>query len=270
MMRPEDQVNVVGQSMAAITMLRAIEKYPELAVKIKNFIEVSPMGLGGKDNLPSLMKRKNADDKRYNSSEKTDEDKSVDEVVMKNFFDFIIHHPAMAAQEGFGMAGADEYNVLNLLKSQGIGVGLIQGAQDLLNSNERVLENIARQAVEGSKVRPELIGPDGKEKLPEELTVLDTDTEEVKNEKRRKIIEIKMELQRTQNRVPIDSLKVVEGGHEIFGQKRLVRKILSSIDELDKERTVEDTVASIKAIREGAMRGRGIISEVAQDIDKGN
>ncbi len=227
-----EKLHLVGQSMSALVLLSMLENNPDMVDKVASVVLVSPMGLGGKDSLPALIKRQGEETKRNNAREKSDEDKQIESRVAKSFKEFMLHHPFRMTKEGFAMAGADEYNVLNLLKSRGLKVGIIQGAQDQLNSSQRVVENIARQAVANSSVRPELIGADGMEKIPEELKILSTDSEEEANRKRKTIIDIKMELQRTENKVPIDSFKLVEGGHEIFGPRAIAKKLIDSVDYL--------------------------------------
>jgi pimeloyl-ACP methyl ester carboxylesterase len=233
--RGDEKFNLVGQSMSALVVLAMIENNPEIADKIASVVLVSPMGLGGKDNLPSLIKRQMAETKRNSAVEKTDESKVIEKRVAKSFKDFLLHHPIRAAKEGFAMAGSDEYDVLNLLRDRGLKVGIIQGAQDQLNSNQRVVENIARQAVANSNVRPELIGEDGMEKIPDELKIFPTDTKEEVLRKQKAIFDIKMELNRTENPVPIDTFKFVEGGHEIFGPEAIAKKILRTVDYLSED-----------------------------------
>lgn len=230
-----EKFHLVGQSMSALVLLSMLENNPDMADKVASVVLVSPMGLGGKDSLPALLKRQQEETKRNNAREKTDEDKQIEPMVAKSFKEFMLHHPFRMTKEGLAMAGADEYNVLNLLKARGLKVGIIQGAQDQLNSSQRVVENIARQAVANSSVRPGLVGEDGIEKIPEELKILPTDSEEEANRKRKAIIDIKMELQRTENKVPIDSFKFVEGGHEIFGPRAIAKKLIDSVDFLTRD-----------------------------------
>ncbi len=232
-----EKLHLVGQSMSALVLLSMLENNPDMVDKVASVVLVSPMGLGGKDSLPALIKRQQEETKRNNAREKTDEDRLIEPRVAKSFKEFMLHHPFRMTKEGLAMAGADEYNVLNLLKARGLKVGIIQGAQDQLNSTQRVVENIARQAVANSSVRPELIGEDGIEKIPEELKILPTDSEEEANRKRKAIIDIKMELQRTENKVPIDSFKLVEGGHEIFGPRAIAKKLIETVDYLQHPNT---------------------------------
>lgn len=256
-----EKLHLVGQSMSALVLLSMLENNPDMVDKVASVVLVSPMGLGGKDSLPALIKRQQEETKRNNAREKTAEDGQIESRVAKSFKEFMLHHPFRMTKEGFAMAGADEYNVLNLLKSRGLKVGIIQGAQDQLNSSQRVVENIARQSVANSNVRPELIGDDGMEKIPEELKILPTDSEEEANRKRKAIIDIKMELQRTENRVPIDSFKLVEGGHEIFGPRAIAKKLIDSVDYLT--RRGEEQQAAVEDAQELA-QARAKLAEVVQ------
>jgi pimeloyl-ACP methyl ester carboxylesterase len=254
--RPDGKFHLVGQSMSALVVLAMIENNPDIADKIASVVLVSPMGLGGKDNLPGLLSRQGAETERNNAREKTDEDRKIEPRIAKAFKDFMLHHPIRAAKEGFAMAGSDEYNILNLLKAKGVRVGIIQGAQDQLNSSQRVVENIARQTVANSNVRKELIGEDGMEKIPDNLKILPTDSEEEVKRKQKAIIEIKLELQRTENKVPIDSFTYVEGGHEIFGPSAIADTLIRTVDKLDKQLTPEEAAQSAEEIREGVKRFR--------------
>ncbi|MDO8269633.1 MAG: alpha/beta hydrolase [Candidatus Levybacteria bacterium] len=255
----DDKFHLVGQSMSALVLLSLLENHPEMKDKVASMILVSPMGLAGDPaehgvqrsekgfrgrifdaakrgvigkKLDNLLQRKAVEDGRNNQREKTDEDRQIEERVERAWKGFLKNHWGRAAKEGFAMAGANEYNALNLLKAMGLKVGIVQGAQDQLNSAQGLVENIARQAVSNSQVRPELIGDNGMEKIPDELKILDSDSEEEKNRKRKAIIDIKMELQRTENKVPLDSLTLVEGGHEIFGPKAIATTLTRTADNL--------------------------------------
>lgn len=276
-----EKFHLVGQSMSALVLLSLIENHPEMQEKVASMILVSPMGLAGDPSehgvqsssekslrgrifdaakrgvigksLDNLLQRKAVEDGRNNQREKTDEDRQIEERVERAWKSFLKNHPGRAIKEGFAMAGANEYNTLNLLKAMGLKVGIIQGASDQLNSAQGLVENIARQAVTNSSVRPELIGADGMEKIPEELKILPSDSEEEKNRKRKGIIDIKMELQQTENRVPIDSLRLVEGGHEIFGPRAIAAKLIHEADFLvnntEKQEVVEDDTRRLGDIR---------------------
>lgn len=276
-----EKFHLVGQSMSALVLLSLLENHPEMQDKVASMILVSPMGLSGDPSehrvqsssekslrgrifdaakrgvigksLDNLLQRKAVEDGRNSKREKTDEDRQIEERVERAWKGFLKNHPGRAAKEGFAMAGADEYNTLNLLKAMGLKVGIIQGASDQLNSAQGLVENIARQAVANSSVRPELVGKDGMEKIPEELKILPSDSEEEKNRKRKEIIDIKMELQQTENRVPIDSLTLVEGGHEIFGPRAIAAKLIHEADFLvnntERQEVAEDETRRLGDIR---------------------
>lgn len=183
--------------------------------------------------LAGLMLRKFAEDKRNNARPKTDEDAQIEPRVAKSFNEFATHHLARGAQEGLAMAQADLFNILNLLKAKGVKVAIIQGALDKLNSSQGVWENIGRQALDSSAVRAEYKNEDGTQKLPDELRILESDSPELVQQKRRGIAAMMLEIQRTANKVPLDSLTFKEGGHEIFGKEGLADTILNTQDSLD-------------------------------------
>lgn len=191
----------------------------------------------GGEKMYNMLQRKFAEDTRNNEREKTDEDRQIEARVMESVGKALSPleraNTIKSIREAFEMAGADKYNVLNLLKAKGIKVGIIQGAQDRLNSAKGLTENISRQAVANSGVGEEYIDENGIEKLPQELKILETDSPDVVLEKQKKIVQLKMELQKRENKVPIDSLVLVEGGHEITGPYGFAKDIIRSFDYLD-------------------------------------
>lgn len=194
------------------------------------------MKVGGKS-MYDMLQRKFAEDARNNEREKTEEDAQIEARVMESLGKSMDPrkggNPIKSAREAFEMARADKYNVLNLLKSKGIKVGIIQGAQDRLNSAQGLVENISRQSIANSGVDEKYSDERGIEKLPEELKILETDSPEVTLEKQKKIVQLKMELTQKENRVPLDALVLVEGGHEITGPYGFARDINRAFDYLD-------------------------------------
>lgn len=243
--RSDEKFHLVGQSMSALVLLSMIENNPDIADKIASVVLVSPMGLGGKDSLPGLLKRQGDETKRNNSREKTDEDKQIESRVAKSFKEFLLHHPIRAAKEGFAMAGADEYDVLNLLQEKGIKTAIIQGDLDKLNSSERVWNKIG----EGSESSWKTLTQEEYDKdaryREHGIGVGDKVwNSEVKNET-----------------PPFDSIKMVAGGHEIFGPEAIAKKILRTVDYLTQNG--EEKKAEQKTLEE-LSETREALKEVAQ------
>ncbi len=185
------------------------------------------------EGLVNTVKRKFSEDARNAARPKTAEDAQIEPIVDKTWKSFLKNHPSRAFKEGIAMSRADEYNVLNLLKAKGIKVGIIQGADDQLNSSQGVIENISRQAAARSTVDQRYVDKRGLEKIPDNLQIVEDDSPEIIKEKQKAIIDLKLELQRTENRVPIDSLSMPQGGHEIFGKEATADTILRQIDNLE-------------------------------------
>ena len=191
----------------------------------------------GGESMYNMLQRKSAEDARNNQREKDEEDAQIEGRVMdslnKAMNPFKGGNPIRGAREAFEMARADEYNTLNMLKAKGIRVGIIQGAQDRLNSAQGLVENISRQALSHSGVDSAYVDDNGVEKLPEELRIQEPDSPEVVKEKQKKMVELKMQLTQQENKVPIDTLVLVEGGHEITGPYGFARDIDRAFDYLD-------------------------------------
>lgn len=267
--QPNQKFRFAPQSMAALVVLSMVEKHPDIADQIDGVVMLSPMGLAGKGSehtagvsnpndekkppyeiglkqkigekvksyLPfvsmyNLAARKSTEDTRNKKRPKTEEDAQIEERVMESFWNSIKHNPVKSVREISEMARANEYEILGLLKEKGIKVSIIQGAQDRLNSMQGLVENISRQAASSDAVGEENRDNRGLEKLPEGLEILETDTLEVKQEKQRKIVALKLELQKKEDRVPIDSLVFVEGGHEITGHYEFSSDIIRAFDYL--------------------------------------
>lgn len=270
---PDQKFRFAPQSLSALTILSMVERHPDVVDQIDGIVELSPMGHAGDasehtlevsepsyfaekkekkgfkarvldtamkvggEKMYNLLQRKFAEDTRNNNREKTDEDRQIEARVMESIGKALDPRERAniikSAREAFEMAGADKYNTLNLLKAKGIKVGIIQGAQDRLNSARGLAENISRQAVANSSVSEEFRDEKGVEKIPEELKILPTDSPEVVQEKQRKIVALKLELQKAENKVPIDSLVFVEGGHEITGPYGFAKDIIKAFDFID-------------------------------------
>lgn len=231
----DEKVDILGQSMAAITVLSMIEKHPELRDKIGKVLLVSPMGLGGKDSLLGLGKRQLDEIKRDGKVEKNEERQAINKRVGESFGRFLKGSLPRAVKEIWGMKGADKYAVLDVLKESGIKTAIIQGDLDQLNSSERVWDNISRQSVAGENAR-DIRGKDGKEMpTPEYLRINDSDDEQTKARKLQEFVAFKERINRENNDPPFDSITMTAGGHEIHGPRIMADKIIQTLDSLDNE-----------------------------------
>lgn len=227
----EEKVDVLGQSMAAVTVLSMIEQHPELRAKIGKVLLVSPMGLGGKDSILGLGKRQLDEIRRDSKVEKNEERQAINKKVGESFGRFLRGNPLRAVKEIWGMKGADKYDVLEILKASGIKTAIIQGDLDRLNSSERVWNKIGEGSEPAWKV------------LTEEDYKIDKDEYDKKGIKPG---------QKVWNRdganepPPFDSITMTAGGHEIHGPKIMADKIIRTLDALDREYTGQELAEKVE------------------------
>jgi hypothetical protein len=236
----------------------------------KNFRERVVESVKGKlpfKNLRNLASRKFVEDARNASRPKTAEDDLIGKRVMDSFWDSILHHPIKSLREIVEMAGADQYNILNLLKSKGVKVGIIQGAQDRLNSYQGLSDNIARQAVANSSLEAEYIDENGMHKIPDSLRIdKEHDSPEEISRKQSEIMRLMLHFQQAEKKVPVDGLVVVEGGHEITGPYDFSNDILHTFDTLEHQLTPEEVTVEAQRKRFYEDQDRQAIEKARKEL----
>ncbi len=226
---PQKKVDLIGLSMATITILSMIKHRPDIRDRIGSVIFVSPMGLGGPDNIVDLIKRQNAENKRK-EKQMSPEDKAHEAVAAAQANDFFKHNKERATYEGFGMAMADIYEDLNLLKELGIKTAIIQGEQDLVNSAKRLEGNMILQTGYMQGEDPGLwVERDDIKASDHDMTLVEKET--VKEHFRRKEEYAKL-IQEKGKMPPVDAVIWTQGGHEIYAKDSMKKIILRTLDYL--------------------------------------
>lgn len=235
--RPEQKINLLGQSMSALTVLVLIDNYPELSDRIDSMIFVSPMGLGGKKGFKRLASGFLSETMvRSPKRKKNSEDIKLEPIVAKTFIKSLVGHPIRHIKEVMAMASADEYEVLYQLKERGIKVGIIQSVDDLAADNESLSDQITERATEKST---RLLTQEEFEKDPKYLEHGFSVGDMVWNDKSLE-----------QDRPPIDILMELEvgmdgqgRGHGISGPRKLGGSIVRLLKRLKNPITEEQAIA---------------------------
>ena len=243
---PQEKVKLLAHSKAALVVEEMLRNRPDIASRVDMVIEISPMGKGGKDNLIGLGLRQKAEmDRVKKIVEKGEEYEGMsnEETVIarerkamsekragKMVKDFVLKNPERALREVVGMAKSDSYDAIRFMKSLGIKVALIQGEDDVLNSNERVWRTIK---FESGFIEQ----PDPSMRLNDEVNFSSGKVDEGEKEKLREFFRRK---EATRDRIisegrwpAMDSITQTAGGHDIYGKDSLPQVILKTIDALE-------------------------------------
>lgn len=189
------------------------------------FFLFPPMGVSGKDNLLRLAKGQLAEVRRFGKVEKTDEDNEIGKKVLQSIKEFVPKNKKRAINELRGMVSADEYEVLDELKQRGVKVGVVQGFDDKLSNYGRLMSKI------GEGYEP---------------TIRPVTLEDNPREGQTHVYEPPATLP------PIDSTRLIRGGHEILGPHRFAGTIIRTLDYLDHPPSKEEVVDSIQQGRENS------------------
>jgi pimeloyl-ACP methyl ester carboxylesterase len=149
-----EEIGIIGQSMGAMDALTAtIMTENERPGTVKNIVLVDPAGMIGKDSMFRLGKRFMGQMKE-NVSVKEDENRpqsakeNVD-LAAKEFFKYVKDNPRRAIKEIYAMTNLQIQNLLLKLKSQGIGISIIHGVDDLTFPMNKVQENTKGEQLDG-------------------------------------------------------------------------------------------------------------------------
>lgn len=217
--RPEDKIDITGQSMAVMSLIAAAKLEPAILYKIRNIVFTSPAGLTGNDNFLKLGSRflmhLNQDTLTLARSpiEKINLLRTALETSL-----YIGKNPPRAIKEANSIATSEEYDALQLFKENGIKVGIIQGAQDKLTPAGKLWNKIG----EGSQSVWKTLSQEDYDNDPryKEHGVAVGDKvwdSEVKNEV-----------------PPFDSITMVRGGHDnrMYGERGFANRIINRLDAL--------------------------------------
>lgn len=269
---PQGKVILSGQSMSAITITSMLKHMPHLRPRIEGVIVVSPMGMGGKDNVASLAWRNRAEGVRK-GEQLTDEQKVKEREYEAQGKEFVAHNKERVAREVIGMADADIYDDFQQLEEWGIPAVVIQGDLDELNSSQRVWENTARQA--GTELRdintPSLIRP---ELAPTDPPIAAKDLKPEEAAAAKQFIDKELAITqkaKEEGVYPTVPTVMVAGGHEIYADNRMsgifLREIANIRNRSKKEeesKAVVEEETQISGIREELVSEAASESEVDQ------
>lgn len=208
-----EKMDIMAQSSALFRVLALAKLRPDLLPKIRNILLTSPSGLNEKDSHLGLLKRFRAEGKRYKESEKGLYDSENDANLKIAFNETVKPYPIKTLKEINAMARANQYPTLEVLKTAGIKIGVLQGADDKIVPIQDLADRIAK----------DFSGPE----YSAFKKIADTETGEVRtvyNE------------EQMQGKPPVDILRIVAGGHgiQVDDPKHASKMILETIDHLNK------------------------------------
>jgi len=156
---PQTKVKLVGHSMATIRIVSMLKHMPHLRTRVDGVIVISPMGLGGKDNAVSIVRRRLKENEK--AKDFSDEQKEKEAIYGEQAKNFMLNNIERTVREVVGMGGADIYDDFQRLHEWGIPAVIIQGDTDELNASQRIWKNIAEKSVGGNRWgQPSLIRPE--------------------------------------------------------------------------------------------------------------
>lgn len=141
-----DKIDAIGHSEGGLNLAIAASLYPE---KFRNLVFISPAGMmGKKDSFLNLIKR-------FTIDEGINEIKNIKDSNINSFYDYIKNiikyiskNPSLAIEEAREINTADIFKMFEHLKEQGVGVGLVCGANDKVFPIEEVIKNANEKNVD--------------------------------------------------------------------------------------------------------------------------
>lgn len=134
-----DKVDAIGHSEGGLSLAIAACLYPE---KFRNIVFVSPAGMIGGDSCLDLVKR-------FTIDEGIEELKNRGKQNMNSFYGYtkeiishVVKNPILSLKEISAMSEIDIFEMTKHLKSHGIGVGLVCGANDKVFPIEDIIDRI--------------------------------------------------------------------------------------------------------------------------------
>lgn len=235
--RPEDQLDIVGQSMAAMALLAAAKIEPQILSKIRNVILVSPAGISGDDNFVKLVGR-------YLAGHLPQDTASLLRgrwnmaVMSLESSKYIGKNPLRTLKEASAISRSDDYDALQVLKDAGVRVALMQGQTDRLTPTTKLWRRIGKSTQSVfEKVDKTPEGEDPKSAFEKTGATPSG---------------FRWKGPNPQNNPPFDVITMVSGGHDnrIYGDStKFARKILEELDFLNKSpKTTEPATASVPKV----------------------
>lgn len=218
------EVDLMGQSLSAITVLAFARNHPELLSRIRNVLLVSPMGLSEKDGTLSVVKRFAKETIRNSKTPKTDENNAINAVVLPTGIRNFIKSPVRSLEELLAIGQANNYPTVEELRSQGVRVGVIQGSDDVLADVNMLMERVGkgynRTIVEIPPEERDPNSPQTHRYIPSE-----------------------------QPSSPISAIRFPKGGHEVLGPSKFAGTVIRTIDNLNNPITKDDAIEAIQLVR---------------------
>ncbi|MFA5714279.1 MAG: alpha/beta hydrolase [Candidatus Paceibacterota bacterium] len=132
-----DKVDAVGHSEGGLNLAIAACLYPE---KFRNIIFVASAGMIGKDSYLDLVKRFAIDEGREEMKNSNNPNVNLNKSI-KDILKHILMNPSLTHKEIKAMTKIDFFKMTKYLKEQGVGVGLVCGANDKVFPMEEVIKN---------------------------------------------------------------------------------------------------------------------------------
>lgn len=202
--RPEEKIDIAGQSMAVMSLIAAAKLEPSILDKIRNIVFTSPAGLTGNDNFLKLGSRflAHLNQDTLTLAKSPIEKRNLLKTALETSL-YVGKNPARAIKEASAIASSEEYEALQLFKDKGVKVGIIQGEQDKLTPAGKLWDKIGENAI--SPFVPSDETPSGFKYQP-------TDQPEP----------------------PFESITMVGGGHDnrMYGERGFANKIIRQLDTL--------------------------------------
>lgn len=200
-----EKIDVVGQSMATMSLLAAAKIEPGILSRIRNVVFVSPAGISGNDNIANLASRWLAKHVPQDTAYLLRGKWNI--AVMSLESGKYMRNPLRTLKEAVAISQSDDYDALQILRDSGVRVALMQGQSDRLTPTKKLWRRIGKNT-ESAFEKTEDTPSGYRWKGPN-----------------------------PQNNPPFDVITMVSSGHDnrIYGDsEKFARKILEELDFLNK------------------------------------
>ncbi|MFA5009047.1 MAG: alpha/beta hydrolase [Candidatus Paceibacterota bacterium] len=134
-----EKIDAIGHSEGGLNLAIAASLFPE---KFRNIVFIAPAGMMGKNNsYLDLIKRFTIDEGINEIKHRKDSNINSLYNYLKNIVKYTIKNPSLAYKETREVNNADIFEITKSLKKQGVGVGLVCGANDKVFPIEEIMKN---------------------------------------------------------------------------------------------------------------------------------
>lgn len=235
-----EKIDIVGQSMAGMSLLAAAKIEPGILSRIRNVVLTSPVGISGNDNFAKLLSRFLAQHVPQDAAYLLRGKWNI--AVLTTEVGKYMRNPVRTLKEAVAISQSEDYDALQILRDNGVKVALMLGQSDKLSPADKLWDRMG----EGRKPMDQFAKVDKTEE--------GEDPKAAYEQRGATPSGFKYTGPVSSEQPPFDALTMVSGGHDnrIYADsEKFALQILKRIDFLNRPTpSTEQVVKNIKWLQE--------------------